>query len=112
MLDALKELVTYTVPWWTWTVPSAAAGVVIFVTVSRSIGWRNAALVTLGYAMFIITALAQSRGRQEGWKDRIKQENRHAETLVSRANAARERTRRDNGTRERLYRDDGFKRGS
>lgn len=112
MLDALKEFVTYTVPWWTWSVPAGAAGLAIFVAVSRALGWRNALIITLGYAMAVITALAQSRGRQQGWKDRIKQENRNAEDLVSRANAARERTRRNNGTRERLYRDDGFKRGS
>ena len=112
MFDALKEFVTYTVPWWTWSVPTVAAGVVAFVAVSRVVGWRNALIITLGYAVAVVTFLAQARGRQQGWKDRIKQENKDAEQTIARANAARDRSRKRNVGHDRLYADDGFKRRS
>lgn len=109
MFSAIGEFFNYGIPWWIWSMPAVAGGIGIFVTVSRFLGWRNAINATIAFAAVTIVALAHARGRQRGWKAHIKKENRDAESLVKRVNAARDRATR-RGRTKRMYEDDGFKR--
>lgn len=109
MLDALREFGLYGIPWWLWSAPAAVGGVGIFLAVSRFLSWRTAMSTTLAFVAMAAIGLASARGRQAGWKDRIKKENRDADRLIKRANDARARARKRHP--DRLYDDDGFKRG-
>ena len=106
-MRSLVEWITFGLPWWLWAFPAVLIAAAIFFAVSRVVGVRNAiaAASIVGSAMLL--ALSRHRGRQDGWAERIKQENDDAQQISERAEKARNRV---NTSPERLRDDDGFRR--
>lgn len=102
------DWLTYDVPWWVWAFPLAGGAAAGFISLSRVMGWRNALVAVVTATAAATASLSRLRGRQEGWKARVKKDTRDAEKLVEKI----KRARRDSAARdpERLRDDDGYKR--
>ena len=112
MIEWMRELFVYDIPWWLWTAPMAATGLAVFLFVNRSFGFRNALMAAGTFLAAAVVAMSYKRGRQHGWDDRRAKESRDAEELVNRIKRARHTARTRNADPERLRDDDGFKRKS
>lgn len=110
MIPEIADFFAYTVPWWAWAIPAAGGAVGVFLLLSRLVGLRNALLAVAIYVVGALIALSNSRGRQRGWQDRIKKDNRDADRLIEKLRGARDRARRDAADPDSLFADDGFKR--
>lgn len=72
----MRELITYYVTWWAWGIPALAIIVGTFTWLARLFGVRNALIGAGTLAFGIILKLAETKGRQSGWKDREEHERK------------------------------------
>lgn len=108
----LLDMALYGVPWWVWAIPVPAAALALFLFLSRSFGLRSAIYATGAFLMAFLTAHSFHKGRQRGWEDRVRKDERDAQELVNRIKRARDTANSRNADPERLREDDGFKRKS
>jgi hypothetical protein len=106
-MDVVSDFISYSLPWWIWSIPSVAILITVYFAAARYLGFKNALYGGIAALLAILGLLARSKWKQDGWRDRGRHDARNAEKVRLRSERARGRVRRDP---KRLRDDDGFRR--